>query len=348
MGSYCKSVCRSRGAFTLRNFENRDAEHIMESDSAEISIKGRLVKVPSLRIGERTVIVSGGWLKTARVRDEDWLEGEAVDSPEEYIQKIKREGLNADIFSFGQKVPNVQPKYCYPMEWDNIAAIPTVDYTLWWEQRLPQETRKNVRRARKRGVLIREVQFSDELMRGIIEINNETPVRQGRPFWHYRKNFDVVRKDYATLLDRSEFIGAYYEDQLIGFIKMVYMGDIAGILQVLCMNKHSDKRLANLLIARAVEICCAKGCKFLVYGKYIYGSNANSPLTEFKRRNGFEQVLLPRYYVPLSIKGGVAVQLKLQLGFKRLLPQSVQDIALDLRARWYEATLSRKAHGSLR
>lgn len=317
----------------------------MESDSAQISIKGRLVKVPSLRIGGRTIIVSGRWLRIARVRDEDWLEGEVVDCPEEYIRKIKQEGLSADIFSFGQKVPNVQPKYCYPLEWDNVAAIPTIDYENWWEQRIPQETRKNVRRARKRGVVISEVQFSDQLMHGILEINNETPVRQGRPFWHYQKSFDVVRKDYATLLDRCEFIGAYYEDQLIGFIKLIYMGEIAGILQVLCMNKHSDKRLANLLIARAVEICCTKGCKFLVYGKYIYGSNANSPLTEFKRRNGFEQILLPRYYVPLTAKGRVAVQLKLQLGLKRLLPQIVQDIALDLRSRWYEATLLGKTNG---
>lgn len=318
----------------------------MECNNVEISIKGRLVRVPSVVVGKRTVVVSGGWLKIASIKDEAWLDGEAVDSPEDYVKKLKEERLNADLFTFAQKVPDIQPKHAYHMEWDNVAAIPLTDYSHWWEQRVPQETRKNVRRAAKRGVVIREVPFDDQLVAGIVAINNESPLRQGRPFWHYGKSFDVVKSNYSTLLDRSEFIGAYYENQLIGFIKMIYMSEIASIMQVFCMNKHSDKRTANLLIARAVEICSAKGLKFLLYGKYIYGNNANSPLTEFKRRNGFEQILIPRYYVPLTAIGRVAIQLKLQLGFKRLLPQAFQDLAFKIRSKWYETALFRETEVS--
>jgi hypothetical protein len=312
----------------------------MEANHVEISVKGRAIRVPSVLIGERTIVVSGRWLRIAAVRDEDWLEGEVVDDPEACLGKLRQEKLNADIFTFAQKLPNTKPKYDYPMEWDNVAAIPTTDYSYWWEHRIPQVSRKNVRRAGRRGVVVREVQFSDQLLQGIVEINNETPVRQGRPFWHYGKSFDVVKKDYSTLLDRSYFIGAYYDDKLIGFIKMVYMGEIAGILQILCMNKHYDKRPANALIARAVEICCAKGLKHLIYGQYIYGKRTDSPLTEFKHRNGFEQVLLPRYYIPLTAKGKLAIKFGLHRGLKQMLPETVLDVARRLRSRWYEKSLS--------
>lgn len=311
----------------------------MEAKCVEISIKGRAIKVPSVQFAGRTIIASGKWIRIARVRDEDWLEGDVVRDPEACIDKIRSENLKADIFTFSQKIPNTTPNFDYPYEWDNVAAIPTEDYTCWWDQRVSQVVRKNVRRSAKRGVEIREVQFSDDLLRSIIEINNETPVRQGRPFWHYQKSFEIVKKDYATLLDRSEFIGAFFENKLIGFIKMIYMGDVAGILQILSMNAHYDKRPANALLARAVEICNKKGIKYLTYGKYIYGGNSKSQLTEFKRRNGFEQILIPRYYVPLTVKGKLAMRFSLHHGLKRLLPDSLIATASGLRSKYYEKKL---------
>jgi len=44
-----------------------------------------------------------------------------------------------------------------------------------------------------------------------------------------------------------------------------------------------------------------------MYCNYIY-NDPKSSLTEFKRRNGFEQVLLPRYYIPLTLKGKIALR----------------------------------------
>ena len=40
--------------------------------------------------------------------------------------------------------------------------------------------------------------------RGISNVYNETPIRQGRKFWHYGKSFDQVKAANATYLDRSE------------------------------------------------------------------------------------------------------------------------------------------------
>lgn len=308
----------------------------MEANTIEISVKGRPVSVPAVQVNGRTIFASGGWLKVASVRDEAWLAGEAVQDPESALDRIKKAELSADIFTFAQKLPDPKPRYDYPYIWDNIASIDTSDFKDWWENRLPQETRKNVRRSVKRGVAVREVEFNDEFVKKIVEINNEAPIRQGRPFWHFGKSFEVVKRDYSTLLDRSVYIGAFHGDSLIGFIKMVYMGEIAGILQIVCMNKHQDKRPANALITRAVEICSEKKMKYLVYGKYVYGNNTKSPLTEFKRRNGFAQTLVPRYYIPLSLKGRMAMALGLHLSFKRLIPEKLYFFLGNLRARWYQ------------
>ena len=317
----------------------------METKSVTISVKGRMVQVPSASFEGSTIVVLGKWLKMAKIQDEAWSPGETVKDPDAYLEKIKAENLHADIFTFSQKIPHLEPKYTYPMEWDNVAAIPTGDFTAWWEG-LPKEARKNVRRAEKRGVVLRVVPFDDALMQGILEINNETPIRQGRPFWHYGKSLDMVKRDYTTLLDRSEFIGAFHDNQLIGFIKMIYMGEVAGILQILSMNKHYDKRPGNALIAKAVERCHAQGIKYLTYGKYIYGKKSHSPLTEFKRRNGFEQFQVPQYYVPLTNKGKLCIALGLHLGWKQMIPESVLNLAVKVRSKWYEKSLRSDAQPS--
>ena len=106
-----------------------------------------------------------------------------------------------------------------------------------------------------------------------------------------------------TYLERSEFIGAFYEDTLIGFIKMTYVDRVATLIQILAKNEQHDKRPMNALLAHAMEICESKHMSCLVYGKYVYGKKNDSSLAEFKRRNGFEQVNFLRYYVPLNERG---------------------------------------------
>ena len=306
----------------------------------EISVKGRKTMVPCLRLGAIDVIAPGRWLRIAAVRDEAWLDGEPVTDPEACLDAFRRAGWNADIFTFAQKLPHTTPRHDYRVEYDNVAAIPLRDFSSWWNG-VPQETRKNVRRAERRGVVIRDVDLDDELIRGIVEIVNETPVRQGRRFWHYGKGFAEVKADYAGLGDRSVYIGAYHGAELVGFIKMVRTGEYASVLQLLCKQAHQDKRPANALLARAVQRCCADGLPYLVYGQYAYGNKTISPLTEFKRRNGFEQYLLPRYHIPLTVKGRLALALGLHRDWKEWLPRSAWDLALTVRAAWYRRTILR-------
>ncbi len=308
----------------------------MKSHFTEIRIEGKTIKVPSLSVDDRTIIVTGKWLATASVMDEELVEGAAVSDPHRFLAELEESDARADIFVFAQTLSQNTPRHEYNFDWDNAAVVPITTYKDWWERRLPQETRRNVKRAAKLGVVVRVTPFNDELVHGIVSIYNETPIRQGRRFWHYGKDFEEVKAETATYLDRSEFIGAYLGEELIGFIKLVYVDQSASILHILSKNQHTDKRPTNALIAKAVEICANRRLSYLVYCKYVYGKNDDSPLTEFKRRNGFEQLRYPRYYVPLTLKGKVAVRFGLHRGFTNILPKGLWVALLGIRRRYFE------------
>jgi len=307
----------------------------MHDNSVELSIRGKIHKVPAVEIDGRKVIVTGGWLRTAGLFDEEWQAG-AVDAPKTMVETLKERGVKADIFTFAQKLPDSTPKFQYPMTWQNLAVAQLTTYDAWWEG-LPQVTRKNVRRAGRRGLVVRQVEFDDALVAGIKKLYDEVPVRQGRKFWHYGKNLETIKRENSSYLDRCHFIGAFYKDELVGFIKTVYVGKASIIMQILSANEHYDKRPANALLAKGIELAVKSGMSYFVYGQYIHGRNNDAAVTEFKRRNGFEQVLLPRYYVPLTAKGKACVLCRMHLGLRHFIPGAVDRFLLKTRARLLEA-----------
>lgn len=306
----------------------------------EVRFSGKTFYVPSAEICGRTVVVTGKWIRTAQVKDEEVVEGVTVEDPESFIAKLKESELKADVFTFAQRPPEITPKYNYHWDWDNWAAVRTTCFKDWWEN-LPQESRKNVRRAAKRGVAVKIVPFDDDLVNGVHRIYNQIPVRDGRPFWHFGKDVHTVRRELATYLDRSEFIGAYWNEELIGFIKMVSVNSLATLFHIISMNEHYDKRPMNALIAKAVESCEQKGISHLIYAKFVYGNKRQSSLVAFKRRNGFEQVNFPRYYVPLNLRGKLFVPLRLYRGLSGLIPEPILQPLLDFRA-WYYKAISKE------
>jgi hypothetical protein len=312
----------------------------MENEFIEVRVSGRNTLVPCRRSNGRAVIALGKWVKIARIHEEEWMEGEVVNDPELLVEQLKISRFPAHVFTFFQKPPDTKPKHPYHFDWDNFAVIHIKTFDDWWEK-LPQESRKNTRRSVKRGVRVREVNLDDELIRAITEIYNETPIRQGKPFPHFGKNFTTVKKEVSTLLDRSSFIGAYHGNELIGFIKLVCMGNLASILHIVSKHSHHDKRPTNALITKAVEICSQKGISYLLYGHYTYGRKTRSPLIEFKKRNGFEEVRVPRYYLPLCWWGRVIIALHLYRGLLGLLPSILVNVMVDMRSIVFDR-LSRK------
>src|SRR3954447_2468658 len=101
-----------------------------------------------------------------------------LEDPQSVLDGLRKCRERVDIFTFMQIMPETSPKYSYPMEWDNLAVLPITTFDEWWTK-LKSTARNRARQAEKKGVMLREVPFDDLLVRGIWQIYNETPVRQG-------------------------------------------------------------------------------------------------------------------------------------------------------------------------
>jgi hypothetical protein len=310
----------------------------MTTDTMEIRENGKALCVRLVEIDGRRVFSTGLWLKTATIPEEELIEGDTVSDPQAFVSQLMKAGLDADLFTFAQRVPQTAPKHSVYIEWEEAAVIPITTFTQWWKERTEYSIRKAVNRARKLGVVTKLVNFTDDFAAAISSIYSETPVRQGKAFWHYQKDAKTVKHELATYLDRSMFIGAYYEGELIGSMKLTFVGATATIMQILSAKKHFDKRPNNALIAKAVEVCEENNKSHLIYGNFVY-FDPNSTLTEFKRRNGFEPMPLPRYYIPLTGLGKMALKLGIHRGVVGRLPKPVLSHLLKLRGRWYAGKL---------
>src|SRR5262249_32656668 len=137
----------------------------------------------SMRICGKDIKVQGQLIRIARLGGE-WYD--FLEEPEVALDTLRKSGNRIDLFMFTQRLPDTKPKYRYPMEWDNLAVLPVSTFEHWWAKQINDKTRNMARRPEKKGVKIREVHFDDALVQGISTIYNETPIRQGKPFWHYR------------------------------------------------------------------------------------------------------------------------------------------------------------------
>src|SRR6202022_2673733 len=143
----------------------------------------------------------------------------------------------------------------YYSERQEIAAIPIKDFEYWWRKQINDKTRNMVRKAQKRGVIVKAVELDDQLVHGIMAVFNESPVRRGKRFWHYGKDFDTVKNEISDSLADSIFIGAYCEGELIGFVKLLRTDRYAMVTMILDKRSHRDKSAMNGMIAKAVEVC---------------------------------------------------------------------------------------------
>jgi hypothetical protein len=296
----------------------------------EVSVNGNPAALPAVEIDDAVVISSGRFPRIAAIKDESFVDAGVPQDPARFVALVSASLLPADIVTFPQQIDDPVPRHPFYYELDNVAAADSSDFARWWEK-LPQSTRKNCRRAERRGVVTQVVSLDEQLAQGIKNIYDETPTRQGRRFWHYGKDVQRVLLENSAYLDRSEFVASYSGSELIGFMKIVYVGRVARIMQLLSLVSHYDKRPMNALIAKAVEVCSQRGVSHLVYSKYQYGNKTNTPLMEFKSRNGFDRLNFPRYYVPLTLQGRIAVGCRLHRGALGLLPSGVITNALRMR-----------------
>ena len=295
-----------------------------------IRIRGVPVHFDAVRVGNQTFIISGKFAKTASLRRDknEWFED--VHNPEEIIRALKAAPVTIDLLRFWQRVPETEPKFGYYKEWRHIAAIPVRDYQSWFKKKISPKARNKIRKSEKFGVLIRETEFGDELVRGIMEVFNQSPVRRGKPFWHYGKDFDTVKEEMSLDLKESIFITAYYEGELIGFIKLMLADKYAMITLILDKTTHRDKAPMNGMIAKAVEICAQRKIPYITYTVWRRGEHG-----QFQESNGFERIPVPEYFIPLTRKGALALRLGLHKGLRGSIPEKMMVRLLALRAKWY-------------
>lgn len=269
-----------------------------------------------------------------------FLDGEGyqfLDDPIIALEAVGKFRPKVDLFTFIQSLSDSTPKYNYAMEWDNFAAVRITTFEEWMTKQIDFKVRNKVRKAAKNGVVVREVPFDDVLIDGISAIYNESPIRQGRQFPHYQKDIESLRKMKATFLERSIFIGAFFEENLIGFVKLVTNEDRtqAGLMHILSTIQHRDKAPTNALVAQAVRSCADRGIHYLWYANMSYGKKQGDSLAEFKKHNGFQKIDVPRYYVPLTLAGHMALRFGLHHGVMDLVPEPVAAQFRRLRQLWY-------------
>lgn len=276
--------------------------------------------------------------RICRVAEVDGEGFKVLAAPKSAIASLHNSGIRADLFTFMQELPETSPLYDYPYEWDNFAVLPISTFDQWWTKQIGFKARNKAKQAEKKGIVIREVPFDDFLVRGIWEIYNEVPVRQGRRFPHYGKSLEKVCSMSATFLDSSVFIGAFDGEKLIGFIKLTVndAGTQAGLMHILSLISYRDKAPTNALLVQAVRSCADRRVNRLVYANFAYGKKTRSSLSDFKERNGFQRVDFPRYYVPLTKWGAVVFRLGLHRPFGEQVPESVAVKFRELRRRWYQ------------
>jgi len=292
-----------------------------------------------MHICGKEIRIEGNLIRVARI-----AEGfEQVGDPNELVSALQKSGHRVDLLTFMQALSERLPKYDFFMEWDNFAAMPVETFDQWFTKRVDTKIRNKLRKAEKVGVQVREVPFDDALIAGIAAINNECPIRQGRRFPHYGDPLETVRRKNGSFADRSLFIGVFFEGTLIGYAKLVpdEVGGQAGLMQILSMIRYRDKAPNNLIIAQAVRSCAQRKIPYLLYANFAYGKKERDSLADFKEENGFERIDLPRYYIPCSKLGELALNLRVHRGFKEYIPWSVLKQARKVRNSWYSRVIER-------
>lgn len=242
-----------------------------------------------------------------------------------FLEKLRERGI--DVFTF------LERKWCCaiptpPKSWvkteDNIALLNITTYNDWLDL-VGKKTRNMIRKAEKSGIQIQIAQPSKQLAEGVWKIYNEISVRQDRAFPHFGITLDAVQ---ANIFSNTEeiFIAAYFQNELAGFIQIAFGDRIAIITQILSLMRHFDKAVNNVLMAKAVEICSARQICWLMYGRM-----GNHPsLDAFKQNNGFTKFPLSRYYVPITLKGRLAIRLGLHQELKDAVPERAKPILIPL------------------
>jgi hypothetical protein len=264
-------------------------------------------------------LIAGEIFKILKLKDEWDVD---IKDPHAVIEDVKNDrATRADVFYFRQRLPHTKPIYEFHKVIDNAAAIPITTYEDWWKE-VNRRVRLKVNKAQRLGVTVRVSAFSDDLVQHMKEIFDDDPLRQGVPFRLYKKSHSYIKDKMGTFADRADFLCAFYDQEPIGILKLVYSGQIARMMTIIGKISSRDKAPVNAMLSKAVELCVQKSIRFLMYGRFYYGKKGFDSVVQFKLHNGFKKYDVPRYYVPLTNRGRLYIALRLYRKPIDVIPES--------------------------
>ncbi len=239
----------------------------------------------------------------------------------ELLTDLEKKGV--DLFVFAQR-GFLRSERSYPFHRENevIALLKIDTYDDWWKSKIDKKVRERIRGAERKGVDLRLVMADETFFESARNIYNETPIRQGLRYSGYGISLTAVKKKFENL-ERSEILGAYFEGKLIGFIWVVYGDRVASIESFVSLIEHRNKAPNNLLMAETIRKCSEKDYHFLWYAHMGYLEGLDS----FRKHHGFVGSSNPKYFVPLSTKGMLAIKLGVHKGLEYALsPRMVKTV----------------------
>lgn len=274
----------------------------------------------------KEISIGGGPFRLAKLRHE-WCD--FLPEPAKAIEEMRTRRLRADLFTFVHDMCDQPPvPYTYPQQNAGLAVLPVTSYDKWWED-IGYKTRNKLRKGLKSGVELRVVPLDDDFARGVESIYNETPVKQGRKFYHYGKKASEIKEELSSFPRESTLVGAYFQDELVGFMKVYEGKNVLRTVHIIASIKHRDKNVMDILIAKGVELCSARKLANLQYGSWTDGG-----IGTFRIKHGFQRVDVPRYFVPLNARGSLMLKMKLHRPLRDRLPSSWVVPVQSLRAKW--------------
>ena len=269
--------------------------------------------------------ISGRFLKTARLRHEwcDFLQ----DAPSA-LQAMRTQKPVADLFTFVNDIGDTRQDCSYHNEPVANAVLPVTTFAKWWDE-IGFKPRNKIRKAQKTGVEIRLASLDETFAKGVEAIYNESAIRQGRKFSHYGKKAPEIQNELTSFQDRSILVGAYFQDELIGFMKLFEGKQVLRTVHIIAKLSHREKCAMDVMISKAVELCEQKKAVYLHYGSWTDGG-----VGVFREKHGFQRMEVPRYFVPLSLRGEMMLKLNLHRPMRERLPKGLVGQIVALRSKW--------------
>jgi hypothetical protein len=250
-----------------------------------------------------------------------------IEPKRELLRNLREKGV--DLFTFVQRTflqNAVDKKYPFRREIENTAILKITSYDDWWKNTIKKKERQSVKKAERSGVEVKETEVNAGFLRNVQKIYNETPFREGRRYSGYGQSIQALKRKFEDIRN-SDILGAYLNGELIGLLWIIYGDRVAMFRSFVSLLKHRDKCPNNALIAEAVTRCAERHFHFLVYGNK-YGFLPS--LDRFREHQGFQKFPLPRYYIPLSTAGQLAINLGVHRKIEYFLPLIMERALLPL------------------